>query len=84
MLRSTEKIQRLIQAFYDWVDDPENPQNWSMPKKLHVTFCICLITIAVYMGSSIVTPGIMGIMTDLKVAQVPATLSLSLFVAGYG
>jgi hypothetical protein len=65
-------------------DDPENPQNWSMIKKLHVTFCICLITIAVYMGSSIVTPGIMGVMTDLRVAQVPATLSLSLFVAGYG
>ena len=65
-------------------NDPENPQNWSMIKKLHVTFCICLITIAVYMGSSIVTPGIMGVMTDLRVAQVPATLSLSLFVAGYG
>lgn len=65
-------------------DDQENPQNWSLLKKCHVTFCICLITFAVYMGSSIVTPGIQEIMAEFGVAQVPATLTLSLFVAGYG
>lgn len=65
-------------------DDPENPKNWSLFKKCFVTFCICLITISVYSGSSIVSPAIMQVMEQFGVAQVPATLTLSLFVAGYG
>jgi hypothetical protein len=66
------------------IDDPENPLNWSAPKKCFVTFCIALITISVYMGSSIVTPGIMEIMQEFGQTQVVTTLVLSLFVLGYG
>lgn len=58
--------------------------NWSPVKKCFVTFCIALITISVYMGSSIVTPGIMGIVEEFGKSQIVATLVLSLFVLGYG
>lgn len=35
----------------EWViDDPHNPRNWSTPKKLFVTFQVCLLTTSVYIG----------------------------------
>jgi len=64
--------------------DPENPQNWSHAKKFFVTFEICLLTFAVYIGSAIYTPGLEGVMMQFGVSQVAATLGLTLFVAGYG
>ncbi|GHJ87320.1 hypothetical protein NliqN6_3722 [Naganishia liquefaciens] len=70
----------------DWYgpDDPENPLNFSLFKKCFVTFCIALITISVYMGSSIVTPGILDIVQEFGKSQIVATLVLALFVLGYG
>ncbi|KAJ9112575.1 hypothetical protein QFC19_000592 [Naganishia cerealis] len=70
----------------DWYgpDDPANPMNWSPRKKAWVTGMICLITTSVYSGSSVYSPGIMEAMQYFEVAQVPATLGLSLFVVGYG
>ena len=49
-----------------------------------MTFLICLLTTSVYIGSAIFTAGIEDFMQKFKVAQVPATLGLCLFVAGYG
>ncbi|KAL4905239.1 hypothetical protein BDW74DRAFT_167930 [Aspergillus multicolor] len=45
-------------ALVDWngADDPENPQNWSTPRKTFVQFQICLLTVAIYTGSAIITP----------------------------
>merc|ERR1712093_253305 len=34
-------------------NDPENPLNWSTPKKFFVTGMICLLTFSVYIGSAI-------------------------------
>ncbi|KAJ9123137.1 hypothetical protein QFC22_001330 [Naganishia vaughanmartiniae] len=70
----------------DWYgpDDPANPMNWSPGKKAWVTGMICLITTSVYSGSSVYSPGIPEAMQYFGVAQVPATLGLSLFVVGYG
>jgi len=62
----------------------ENPQNWSTAKKFFVTFEICLLTTSVYVGSSIYTAGEQNIEAIFGVGQVPATLGLTLFVAGYG
>ncbi|MCJ1288347.1 hypothetical protein MMC26_007702, partial [Xylographa opegraphella] len=64
--------------------DPENPINWSLLKKVLVTFEICLLTLSVYIGSAIYTPGIEGVVAYYNVSQVKATLGLTLFVAGYG
>ncbi|TID21622.1 multidrug resistance protein [Venturia nashicola] len=64
--------------------DPGNPQNWSSRKKYFVTFQLCLMTIGIYIGSAIYTPGIPEVMKVFGVSQVAATLGLCLFVAGYG
>jgi DHA1 family multidrug resistance protein-like MFS transporter len=38
----------------------------------------------VYIGSAIYTPGLMDVMQVFGVGNVPATLGLTLYVAGYG
>ncbi|ETI20214.1 hypothetical protein G647_08248 [Cladophialophora carrionii CBS 160.54] len=70
----------------DWYgpDDPENPLNWSSFTKAAVTFQLCFLTFAVYVGSSIYTAGIPSLMEDFQVSQVVATLGLTVFVLGYG
>lgn len=70
----------------DWngESDPDNPQNWSMPRKAFVTFLLCLLTFSVYMGSAIYTPGVEIFASSFGVGVVPATLGLTLFVLGYG
>ncbi|KAF2145680.1 uncharacterized protein K452DRAFT_356083 [Aplosporella prunicola CBS 121167] len=65
-------------------NDPENPQNWSLPKKFFVTFEICLLTFSIYIGSAIYSAGEMSVEKTFGVSQVAATLGLTLFVAGYG
>ncbi|CAO1637861.1 unnamed protein product [Parajaminaea phylloscopi] len=70
----------------DWYgpDDPEHPFNWSLRKKVWVTFNLCFLTFTVYMGSSIVTPGLEQFAMEHGIGLVPASLSISLFVLGYG
>ena len=41
-------------------NDPENPRNWSFGKKSFVTGVLCLLTCAVYGGSSIITAVSLG------------------------
>jgi len=65
-------------------DDRQNPRNWSRAKKYFVTAQVVLLTFSVYIGSAIYTAGIQDVMLQFGVAQVPATLGLTLYVAGYG
>ncbi|KAK1985952.1 multidrug resistance protein [Colletotrichum cereale] len=65
-------------------NDPENPQNWSLAKKVFVTVQICLLTSTIYIGSAIYTAGLKDVMLVFGVSQVSALLGLTLFVAGYG
>ena len=64
-------------------NDPQNPRNWSTPKKLFVTFQICLLTTSVYIGSAIYTAGLQSIVVDFDISPVKALLGLTLFVIGY-
>ncbi|KAE8153979.1 major facilitator superfamily domain-containing protein [Aspergillus avenaceus] len=70
----------------DWYgpDDSENPQNWTTTKKFLVSCQIWLLTFAIYIGSSIYTPGIEGVSMQFGVSRVASTLGLTLFVLGYG
>ncbi|PYH87305.1 synaptic vesicle transporter [Aspergillus uvarum CBS 121591] len=65
-------------------DDPENPQNWSIPKKFFVSSQIWLLTFAIYIGSAIYSPGIPSAAQHFGISSVAATLGLTLFVLGYG
>jgi len=70
----------------DWysTDDPDNPQNWSLGKKLAVTAQICAYTMAVYMGSAIYAPSEVGIMRQFGVNSQLASMGLSMYVLAYG
>lgn len=64
-------------------NDPANPQNWSLKKKVWVSFVIMYYTFAVYVGSAIFAYAIHDISVQMGVSEIVATLTLTLFVAGY-
>jgi DHA1 family multidrug resistance protein-like MFS transporter len=65
-------------------DDPENPHNWSLGKKLWVAILLFVYTFTVYIGSSLYTAGEMEVVRIFGVSEVAASLGLSLYVIGYG
>ena len=69
---------------WDGPDDPDNPQNWPVYQKVFFAIEIGFLTVSVYMGSAIYTPGIEEIRADFNISRIEATLPLSLFVIGYG
>lgn len=64
--------------------DPDNPHNWAFSYKVWVNFLLFTMTMAVYMGSSIVSPAIPDMMTYFGIPEAVGVLSMSLFVWGYG
>lgn len=62
----------------------QNPQNWSLGKKLFASSLVWLLTFAIYIGSAIYSPGIPGVAEQFGVSTVASTLGLTLFVLGYG
>jgi len=65
-------------------NDPENPMNWSFGKKAFTTGMLCVLTISIYVGSAIYSPGVTSVTESFGVSEVVAVLGLSAFVAGYG
>lgn len=65
-------------------DDPENPKNWAFSKKILVGAQILSLTFSVYIGSSIYSPALAGLMSDFHISEPVALLPLSVFVFGYG
>lgn len=65
-------------------NDLQNPLNWSLTKKTFATFQICLLTIAIYIGSAIYAAGVRDVSRVFGVSPVAGILGLTLFVAGYG
>ncbi|KAI9895006.1 MAG: hypothetical protein M1814_000228 [Vezdaea aestivalis] len=71
----------------DWyaTDDPNNPQNWSSRKKIFVVATIDIYTLAVYLGSAIITPAIPEMSAKFNVSPLVGSLiGLSSYVLGYG
>ncbi|KAJ6606381.1 major facilitator superfamily domain-containing protein [Mycena vulgaris] len=69
---------------WDGEDDPDNPRNWSLKKRVFVSSSISFLTFSVYIGSAIYTASIPGIMQEFNVSLVHATLGLTLYIIGYG
>lgn len=69
---------------WDGPDDPENPYNWPLYQKVFFMFEIAFLTLSVYMGSAIYTPGIEEIEAEWGIGRIRGTLPLTLFVIGYG
>ena len=74
------------EAVVEWLgeDDPENPYNWSFGYKAYVSILLFIMTMSVYMGSSIVSPGIPDLAQQFGVSETVAILAMSLFVWAYG
>ncbi|KAK6460547.1 multidrug resistance protein 2 [Scheffersomyces coipomensis] len=69
---------------WDGEDDPENPYNWPFHRKLLLLGEVAFLTVSIYVGSSISTPGEEEIMAKFNIDQTIATLPLTMFVVGYG
>lgn len=73
-----------ILVTWDGDHDPENPKNWSFTKKL-ILFCeIGYLTLSIYIGPALYTPGEAQLMQQFGIGKTLATLPLSMFVLGYG
>jgi MFS transporter, DHA1 family, multidrug resistance protein len=70
----------------DWYSttDEANPQNWSHTKKAIVVLQIYFYTLAVYIGSAIITPSQPYIEHKFGISAEVASLGLSMYVLGYG
>ena len=68
----------------DWTgpDDPENPMNWALLKKVYHTVIPGLFAFIVTFGSSVYTPGYPEVMARFQISSVVALLGLSLYVLG--
>lgn len=73
----------IVVRWYD-ENDPENPYNWSFTYKVWVNLLLFIMTMSVYMGSSIVSPSIPELAQYFHVSETTATLSMSLFIWAYG
>lgn len=76
-------LTRTITA-QDWTgpDDPENPWNWQLWKKIYHTLIPAVMGFASTIGSSIYTPGIPDIEAEFQVSTEVALLGLSMWVLG--
>ena len=70
----------------DWyrTDDEVNPQNWSSKRKAFAATILNLYTFGVYSSSAIITPAHNEIMDHFNVSYAVASLTLSMYVIGYG
>jgi hypothetical protein len=67
-----------------WIDDdPVNPMNYSQTTKWGITILVAIATLAVAFVSSAYSGGIAEIIQEFRVAQIIATLGISLFVLGF-
>lgn len=80
-----EPATRIVTAV-DWTgsDDPGNPHNWPMWKKIYQTLAIGILAFAVTAGSSLITPATLEIAQTFEVSRTAAILSLTLYVLGLG
>ncbi|KAF2437231.1 MFS general substrate transporter [Karstenula rhodostoma CBS 690.94] len=84
LIAPTKTADRL--TLVDWYsrDDPDNPQNWSLKKKVWTALLINIYTFVVYCSSSIYVSSEEWVHIRFGVAPFKASLSLVLYVLGYG
>lgn len=68
---------------WDSPNDPANPRNWPLRKKIIVTVQLGITTMGASFASSSFSPAFPAIQEVFGIGRTVATLSLSLFVLGY-
>lgn len=84
-VEEAEEEEMKMSVIVDWYgpDDPEYPGNWSLAKRVFVTFQIGWLTFAIYIGSALYAPGIQDISQKFGISTVAASLGITMFVLGY-
>ncbi|TKY85727.1 hypothetical protein EX895_005267 [Sporisorium graminicola] len=68
-----------------WAEnDPENPLNWSHPRKIMLLSVVTACAFCVTNASSIISNAYQGIQDEFHISRTVAILGLSLFVIGLG
>ncbi len=89
---SKEKQSHVVQEKQDgdpnlvnWDEnDPENPQNWSQPRKIMLLITVSTCAFCVTCTSSIISNAYQGIQDEFHISKEVAILGVSLFVVGTG
>ncbi|KAL8785800.1 MAG: hypothetical protein Q9195_008481, partial [Heterodermia aff. obscurata] len=85
MKSNSEKLADAeCQMEWDGADDPGNPLNFSPAKKALVEILVHLLTLSVYLGPSIFSPSIPGMIKEFHTSETVATMGTSISLLGYG
>ena len=68
---------------FDGPDDPLNPLNWSVRRRVSATILLGLTTFVVTFASSVFSAGLRVVAVEFNVSVEVATLGTSLFVLGF-
>lgn len=68
---------------FDGPDDPGNPKNWTVRKRVSITVSMGMMTFAVTFSSSIFAVAIEPVSQEFNIGTVTATLGVSLFLLGF-
>ncbi|KAI9735911.1 MAG: hypothetical protein M1834_001377 [Cirrosporium novae-zelandiae] len=83
--RNEKGLIRTVTA-QDWngPDDPENPYNWSLSRRIYNTTIPAILAFVTSLSSSIYTPGVVDVAARFNVSLTAALLGLSLYTLGLG
>lgn len=68
---------------WDGPEDPKNPMNWGMKKKIIITILLSSNTMVASFGSSSFSPTFGALAENYGISQEVAILTLSLYVLGF-
>lgn len=68
---------------FDGPDDPGNPKNWSVRRRIVITMSMAMMTFVVTFSSSIFAVAIQPVSEEFHIGTTTATLGVSLFLLGF-
>lgn len=68
---------------FEGPDDPLNPLNWPLGKRISATILLSLTTFVVTFASSVFSSGLRAVAAEFNVSQEVAILGTSVFVVGF-
>lgn len=68
---------------FEGPDDPLNPLNWPLAKRISATILLSMTTFVVTFASSVFSSGLRAVAAEFNISTEVATLGTSLFVLGF-
>lgn len=83
MRSNAGKVERYDLVTF-FVDDKENPKNWSKAFKWWCTICVAITCFVVAFNSAVITADLEGVSKEFGVSEEVSLLTITLFVVGFG